>query len=533
MKRIKLTFYIPALIIGIVALQACKMYYFRSNYLDSNKLLHDTNNLQVKPFLKAHLKNGDVCILRNSWWVDTLQDIVTGGGSRYDFNRKITFEGRMSIPIDSVAIFETNSKIVNPESGRVTALSILTGLDVLVGIICITNPKACFGSCPTFYLNEADNFHYADAEGFTNAIAPSMEYYDIDALNNKPLTGNQFSITMKNEALETHCVKDVKLLAYPRKQGERVYQSPANDFYLCKNKYSISEARGDEGDIKALLQNEDKQERFSLSDENNLCSKEEIYLDFGDIENYNDLGLVVHFRQTLMTTYLFYAAMGYMGNNVGDVFSKLETNAEIRGKFDGTTQTLGKIDIFAWNEQSNRWEPQEGLSETGPIAINRQMIPLKNYTPGPKVKLKLVMNKGLWRIDYLALTNINGKVNPVEIAPLSILNKGNVDISALSAISQPDKYLVSMPGSSYKFNFVLPQQNDDYELFLYSRGYYLEWMREHWIKDKDLLKLRQMVDNPKAYLRTEAKDYKRYETTMEQDFWNSKINTKTFSYYEN
>jgi hypothetical protein len=58
-------------------------------------------------------------------------------------------------------------------------------------------------------------------------------------------------------------------------------------------------------------------------------------------------------------------------------------------------------------------------------------------------------------------------------------------------------------------------------------------MREHWIKDKDLMKLRQMVDNSKKYLREEAEGFKQYEASMEQEFWNSRIDTKTFSYYEN
>jgi hypothetical protein len=89
-----------------------------------------------------------------------------------------------------------------------------------------------------------------------------------------------------------------------------------------------------------------------------------------------------------------------------------------------------------------------------------------------------------------------------------------------------------MPGCEYRFSFTLPDENADYELFLYSKGYYLEWMRAHWIGDKDLMKLRQMVYKPHKYLLEEAKNYKRYETTMEQEFWNSRIDTKTFSYYE-
>jgi hypothetical protein len=529
----KIIFYTLTVVIVIIGIQSCATYYFRSNYKDTNSLIHGTKNLQAIPFLKAHLKNGDVCILKDSWKIDTTLNIVSGNGTQYDFNRKQIFQGSISIAIDSVAIFETNVKILNPEAGRITALSLMAGLDVVVGIICITNPKACFGSCPTFYINENDNFHYADAEGFSNAISPSMEYYDIDALNHYSITNNVFSITMKNEALETHCVKNVKILAYPLENGERVYQSPTNDFYLCENNYSLSFAQANEGDITALLKNIDRQERFSLSDSSNLNSKEEIYLTYDNVKNTDNLGLILNFRQTLMTTYLFYSAMGYMGDNVSDVFYILETDEKMRNNFDATTKELGGIECYLWNEKTNSWEIQATINETGPIAINRQFIPFHNTQSNAKVKIKLVLNKGLWRLDYVSLTNIKKQVTPIEFLPTTIYNKGKLDNVALVEINSPNKYLLSMPGSEYKFNFTLPGANTDYEFFLYSKGYYIEWMREHWIKDKDLLKLKQMVDNPKKYLLEEAKHYKHYESSMEQEFWNSKIDTKTLSYYEN
>jgi hypothetical protein len=529
----KIIFYILTIAAVIFGVQACKTHYFRSNYFDVNSLMHETKSLQTKPFLKAHLKNGDVCILMDSWEIDTASNVVSGNGTQYNFNRKQTRQGTIHIPIESVAIFETNVKILNPEGGRITALSLMAGLDVVVGLLCLSNPKACFGSCPTFYINENDHFHYADAEGFSNAISPSMEYYDIDALNQHKLTNNVFSITMKNEALETHCVKDVKILAYPIEIGERVYQSSTNDFYLCENDYQLSYAKANEGDITHLLKDQDRQERFSLSDENNLSSKEEIYLTFDNVKNSSELGLILNFRQTMMTTYLFYSAMGYMGDNVSDVFAILESDEKMRNKFDATTKELGGIECYVWNEKTNGWALQAELNETGPIAINRQFIPIHHSQSGNKVKIKLVLNKGLWRLDYASLTNIKKQVTPIALSPESIYNKGKLDKMALGEITAPDKYLISMPCSEYKFNFNLPVADSNYELFLYSKGYYLEWMREHWIKDKDFLKLKQMVYNPKKYLREEAKSYKQYEATMEQQFWNSKIDTKTFSYYEN
>ncbi len=525
--------YILTIGIAIIAIQSCRTYYFRTNYEDANSLMHDTKNLLTKPFLKAHLKNGDICILRDNWDIDDKENMVLGYGHQYDFNRKLVIQGAINIHFDSVAIFETNGKILNPEAGRVTALSLMAGLDVVVGFICLTNPKACFGSCPTFYINENDNFHYADAEGFSNAISPSMEYFDIDAINKPKIINQDFSITMKNEALETHCVNDVKILAYPIEDGERVYQSPTNDFYLCKNLYPLTYAKANEGNITTLLMNPDKQERFSLSDENNLSSKEEIFLTFDNVENSKDIGLNLHFRQTMMTTYLFYSAMGYMGDNVSDVFAILESDEKMRNMFDATTKELGGIECYVWNEKTNNWDVQPKINETGPIAINKQFVPLLNTQFSKKVKIKLVLNKGLWRLDYASLTNINKPVKPIELSPTVIYNKGKKDERALSDIKSPKKYLISMPGSEYKFNFTLPKANTEYEFFLYSKGYYLEWMREHWLKDKDFIKLKQMVYQPKKYLQEEAKNFKKYESKMELEFWNSKIDTKTFSYYEN
>ena len=518
---------------GALTIQSCTTYYFRSNYRDVNNLLHESENNSLKPYLKAHLKNGDVCILTDKWNVNPDQDTIAGIGSLYDYNRKKLSEGNISIPVTNVAIFETNQKLLVKESSRIAPLVILTAADIALGILCITNPKACFGSCPTFYLNENQNVHYADAEGFSNAVSPSLEYADIDALNVQFVQGNSFSINMKNEALETHCVNDLKLLAYPVNGEQRIYQSPSDQFYLCENNYRPASVKGPEGDITSLLIDNDKQERTSLADESDLSTKEEIYFDFENITNTDDLGLIISFRQTLMTTYFIYSAMGYSGDEVGDVFAKIETDGQTNEMLkNGIKKELGNIDCFIWNEDQNKWELQGGFYETGPIAINRQILPLRTLPAKDKIKIKVVLNKGLWSVDHLALTNIRNKVEPVEITPSRILYKDSVDSERLASLSSPDKYFISMPGDEFKISFQLPVENQNYDLFLYAKGYYLEWMRENWIKEKNLLKLRQMVQNPKKYLKAETKAYKLYEKNMVQQFWNSKIDTKTIPDYE-
>lgn len=541
-KTSKRLIYFSLLAVGILLMYACTVHNFRSNYKDANTLLYETKNLETKPFLKAHLKNGDVCILEDTWAVDTTQNLVSGLGTCYDFKRKEKSVGEVSVSIDDVVIFETNQKLEKTERGRIAALTILALANVGIALGCQANPKACFGSCPTFYLNEDDNFHYANAEGFSNAILPSMEYGDVDALNNPPITGNTFSLTMKNEALETHCVNEVKLLACPKAQGQKVYQSRDDNFYLCENKYTAAQVLAPEGDITALVRENDMSERFSRSDEQNLSSRETIYLNFEAIENPDNLGFLINFRQTLMTTYYIYSMIGYMGDRVGDFAAEMERSGDgAKMKMDGggpnkvknsVLKELGDIDVYVWNGNNKDWELQGGFHETGPIAFNHQILPLKTAVTDSDLKLKIVLNKGLWRVDFLGLTNIKKQVEPIEIVPDNIQSEGGVNAAALAKVTTPDQYLISMPGDAYKFNFSLPSNDSDYELFLFSKGYYLEWMRESWIKEKNLFKLVQMRTTPKVYLKAEADAYKIYEADMEEQFWNSKIDTKTFSYHE-
>lgn len=525
--------YAFALVGALVLLYACQTHFFRHNYKETNKLLHETGNLKEKPFLKAHMHNGDVFIFRNTWQVDSLENTVIGWGEHYDFNRTQLRKGSLEVAVDSVAIFETNLKLKNTQAGNITAVTVLMAANLALTAYCAANPKACFGSCPTFYVNEGDNFHYADAEGFSNAIAPSLEYGDVDALNAHQAPKGNFSLTLKNEALETHCLNKVELWAYPIQEGERVYQTRKNKFFLCESEYEPISAIGPEGDIASLLAKADRKERFSLSDKQNLSSKEEIILEFKDVPRSKDLGLLVHFRQTLMTTYFIYSAMGYMGDEVGDVFARLEREKTAKSKLDkGLKSVLGELEIHVWNEKDQSWELQGAFYETGPIAINRQLLALQNKTHNGQLKVKLLINKGLWRIDYVGLTQILKPVEPKAYLPCEVLSNETPQKRAYDALHDSGQYFTTFPGERYTLNFELPNSKLHYEMFLNAQGYYLEWMREDWIKDKDLFKLWQMFERPATYLKDEASAYKEYEKTMEQQFWSSKIETPNVFDYE-
>lgn len=528
-KLIRQIFGCVTLIVVLYISHSCNSYQKRSNFEDLNTLLYSDENINKNIFLKAHLKNGGILVLLDQWNIDTTNTFIIGNGKRYDYNRNLIYQGENRVLLDSVALFETNGDIKNSEINRIAGLSFLVGFDVLLGIYCLNNPKACFGSCPTFYLGDEENIHYADAEGFSSAILPSMAYTDIDALGNKKNVDTNFTITMRNEALETHCIKDVRILYYPTNYNERVWHSVDNKFFLSDKSYSLIDARNEDNSILDLIKHKDKNEWFSLTDSTNLSSKESIYLTF-DNDNSSDVGLLLDFRQTLLTTYLFYSAMGYMGNQYTEYFALLENNDSMKTKFDAIMKELGGIDVFVLS--GKKWIYQGGFNETGPIAINQQIIPIHLKDKGEQIHVKLVLNKGFWRIDYTQLVNIKKEVTPFELLPFSITNDKEEEF--VHSVFGNKNQLNSLPGDRYKIKFKFHESyvGKNVDLFLSSTGYYLEWMRGSWLKEKNLDKLNQMVYSPKIYLKEEALLFKKYEHLMEETFWNSKIEKNNFSYYD-
>ena len=78
-----------------------------------------------------------------------------------------------------------------------------------------------------------------------------------------------------------------------------------------------------------------------------------------------------------------------MGDEVGDYFSKIETNAAVKQKLSNPFKRLGKIKLSVWNEELKVWQFMEELYELGPIAKNLVIAHLKNILPtNNKIKIK-------------------------------------------------------------------------------------------------------------------------------------------------
>lgn len=472
-------------------------------------------------YIKAHMKNGQVYILYN-WKFDSVSHSMSGLGSQLDVNRSLiesrgnlakrTVEDKLNpfvINLSEVALVETN----DPGRSLAGRLAIVTAVTAGFGVLCLADPKACFGSCPTFYASNGDTLAL-QAEGFSTSIAPSLEKNDIDMFYDvRPSI--DFEVTVTNEALETHAIRYMNLLAFDKKDDERVFAGIDGKFYTCDKISLPLQCNNERENIIPKVARFDGLEYFSLADSNNLDSKEEIYLSF-DMDGSFQPGLVIAKRQTLLTTYLMYQGLAYMGNTAGYWLSRIgdERFKDQKNVFD----LLGGMEVFTRDPGGN-WQMQGKLHETGPIATDVHIIPLSASNKG-KLDLKIRMNKGLWRIDYLALARMKNEAKPVLLLPQEARVVRGSENRPLEKLLSPDDYLVTYPGDAYKVRYRLP--SEQVELFLDSKGYYLEWMRDEWVKEQDLRKLNQFINKPALFLKKAASEFKKVEPGMEKVFWESR-----------
>jgi hypothetical protein len=468
---------------------------------------------KASPYMKVHMRNGNVYVLGN-WSTDSSRRSIEGYGTLFSAERDTLDQGKFRIGIDSVAIFETN--VLKPSYAG-TALTVFAGVTAAVTVACLTSPKTCFGSCPTFYVQGDDGPRLA-AEGFSGSIAPRLEAADVDDLRGTAAGGEDFSIEMRNEALETHVVRYVDLLVAPRARGGRVFTDLAGRFWESDAVVSPVAAAGPEGDCLGLLKDLDERERYSKADSTYLGAKETIDLTYDTVPG-DSCGLVVACRQTLMSTYLLYQAYAYMGNEAGYWFAQIERGKVAQAQ-NPVQNLLGGIEVLV-PDSSDAWRVAGVIAEYGPLATDVHLVPLGRLCGDP-ARIRLRMTKGDWRIDYVALARLSRQVEPVRVRPYAALKDGRLDDEALAVLRDPGQALTTLPGDTYTLKYHLPDTSVTYQLFIESRGYYLEWIRKEWIAEENPAMLAEMFFNPQEVLTRLAPEFKKVEPGMEDSFWRSR-----------
>ncbi len=467
-------------------------------------------------FLKCHTFDGAVVVFED-WQLDKATQMLTGRGIHYDLDRNPVSKGKIRVAYTDIVLLETN----DPQSVAETHLAVLgvvTGASLITTAVCLSNPKACFGSCPTFYVDDGTGLSL-QAEGFSSSVARALEKTDVDPLYGAaPATGEQLEILMTNDALETHAVRGVSVLSVPRPDGNRVYRAP-DGYYPARKELSAISCRSQTGECRHLLAAMDEEEYQSSADARNLATKETIELRFPAVDGTR--GLIVGGRNSLMNTFLFYQTLAYMGIAADDWLIQLESGgAEERRLLDQWDALLSKV-VVSVLTQNRGWVEAGAFDELGPIAKEIQLIHLPpDLAEGP-VRIRLLLTRGYWKLDFAALAQLGPPLQATRHPVQLVRREGRADPDALAALTDPERHLMTYPGDAYTLVFKAPE--GEVELFLESTGFYYEWIREQWLSEQDGDLAAQTLLEPEEALRRLAPVYKKIEADMEAVFWNSRF----------
>ncbi len=465
--------------------------------------------------LKVHLLAGGLYLLTS--WQEEGDSMLVGSGDRYDPRRELLSSGPARIPVDSIVLLETSSRTMARPIG-LTLLPVWTTMVGLVTAMCVVDPKSCFGSCPTFYADETASRPLA--EGFSASIARSMEARDVDELPGVGARQGTVRLVMRNEALETHAVRSLELLALPR-EGGQVFAAPDGRFFRGTDVAPPRECRSRDGDCLAAVRERGGPEYRTVSDSTDLGAMESIELSFPAARG-TTAGLVLGARQGFVSTYLLYQTMAYAGSSAADWLLALERGGSraVGAGFE-TMDLIGTIGIEV--QVGGEWTPVSRFGEPGPLATDVQVIPLPTATSDGPINVRLTMARGAWRLDYAGMSELGPEVEPIPVAPSRVLREGAPDELALRRLRDPARHLVTYPGDRYLIEWQLPEQLEDAAFFLASTGYYYEWMRPEWIREENPAMMMLLATNPREALRRMAPGFKALEPRIDSLFWSSRF----------
>ncbi len=467
--------------------------------------------------VKLHLMSGELYAL-DAWHFELADSVIVGSGALHGIDRQVLSHGTFSVPMDSVIFAETNE----PRSVAPFGIPLLAVWSTVWGALtvgCVADPKSCFGSCPTFYLDDVSTDRPL-AEGFSSSIAKVLEERDVDALGVSRPGGVRVDVRMTNEALETHAVRYVKLLAVPKPAHAEILATAEGDFYRASGTLRAVRCQSPQGDCLGDLLYRDSLEYRSLTDSTDLGIRETVELVFPAA--VGNVGLVLEARQTFVSTFLLYQMMAYMGSEAATWLATLERGDPFsRRAAWRMANIVGSIEVSIAVD-SGPWHAIGSFSEAGPIATDVQLVPFTLPPASDSVRVRLRMARGSWRVGYVGLvtasTTSATALDPFEVRRL----KGETG-EEREVLHDANRYLFTHPGDEYRLSFMLPSHADQYELFLESRGYYYEWMREEWLAEEDPAMVAMMLTHPEAALKALAGEYKRREADFEVNFWNSRF----------
>jgi hypothetical protein len=440
--------------------------------------------------LKVHLTDGSTVLFRTGAAIDS--KTIEGDGQRYPA-LSVGVQPQRRVPLDSVVGVETfEGKMLTAKTVIVSTAASVFGSIGTVGLL-----KVIFGSCPTVYTDTGAG-PMLQAEGFSYAIAPLLEQRDIDPVHLRSDRDGVLRMDLRNEALETHFINHIELLAVDHRVGSRVVPDNAGGIVELSDIRPLDAARDRAGrDVRVTLANADGH-LFETEARTTSASR------VGDLDDWIDLdarglppgdsiAVVLRLRNSLLNTVLLYE--GVLGGRDAPDFmerglQRISTAIDLSRWY---TRTMGmRAIVDGVPTRLDAWHAR--LGDIGPLAFRDVAIllprPARN-ADSVRVRLRFVADN--WRIDYVAIagTVTRPNVNVVPITRVVIPTPADgagpkVDTAGAMAVRESDaQYLETRPGQRMMLEFnsssASPSAGQERSYLIAWQGYYREWIRGSWL----------------------------------------------------
>jgi hypothetical protein len=395
----------------------------------------------------------------------------------------------LRIPRDSTVAMTYFEKIVTTGRGFASFFLGLTG-GVLtpLSIYCLSNPKACFGSCPTVYTRNGDKWEFA-AELFSYSISRLLESGDLDRLGQRGSSGSPFTLRVANEALETHHINLMRLVAVRHPVGTLAFPATDGSIVAVRDLREPCSAVNSEGKdiLQAVRYWDDRAYRsdsIMVRQVKSGRTSDWIDLRVRPTHRNGSVTLLLRLKNTLLSTVLFYEiVLASQGVRAIDWTERMNSDRLYAAQFRCIYSEFSGVKIKMWC--GGRWMTMGVVPDVGPVGWKPVAVRVPVENDG-EVALRLEFFPDNMMIDYAGF-DVGGDesvLSASELVPSAVRDRtGALRSDILSLVSDDDeRYLVTEPGDVYRFVYDIPPAvGEEVTLFLRSKGYYTEWIRRGWI----------------------------------------------------
>ncbi|MBK8504736.1 MAG: hypothetical protein IPL46_22515 [Saprospiraceae bacterium] len=500
-----------------------------------NNRVSEVNHVDyaTKSNLKIHLNNGSLVISPDGIEVSNAGDstFITPalGATMYDLHRN-QLQMPARIWLDEVVFVENYSKEISIASLPGTAAAFTGGAALAVLI---------FGSCPTFYSTQGE-FPVLEGEGFSYSIAPRFEEDDLDRIISGDSQDGLFSLSIRNEAWETHYINQFNLISVDHPPGFEAFPTYERSMFFKQKKQvllmgptveSLVVRSKSGNNISSLIQ-----ERDELSYRSDAALTDAMVID-PSVEDWLELEVQVpdgkkevvigfKLRNTLLNSLFFYEMLLDRQNfeAIDWIDSKNSELIYAMNFYRWYTSVFGlKIDV----EKNGKYVEHERIGDTGPSAWNYLAFTLPVYGNG-KQKIRLRFIPDNWEIDWIGLSmedQMKTTMQPLEL--IEVMHRGKQTTAHTAAqLEEVDKeYLVTSPGEEYKLKYAVPSlvQGMERTYFIQSRGFYMEWLRKHWLEPANGEEMREPLKLNQELIRSLYQSWDKKRIDFEHDFFKTMV----------